>query len=133
MVVADMAQRLRTWVIGAVLIVIGVLVGYALPRSSVSPSSDAGTVTAVRGTVVSATSKIVFKPKKAKAALVTYTLKNPTPWQATSGGVWHSSGQPTCLRPGSTTPVKATLGVISVSAVGSAPGGPTVVWIECYS
>jgi hypothetical protein len=80
-----MAQRLRTWVIGAVLIVIGVLVGYALPRSSVSPSSDAGTVTAVRGTVVSATSKIVFKPKKAKAALVTYTSGIPAVSRPASG------------------------------------------------
>jgi hypothetical protein len=132
MAVADMTQRLRTWFIGGVLVVIGVLVGYALPQNSVSPASQAGTVTAVHGAVSSAKASIEFKGKGIKGT-VTYPLDDPTPWQATANGPWHSSGQPSCLVPGSNTPVKATLGVISVHQDGSAPGGSMIVWVKCYS
>ncbi len=121
-----MTQRLRTWLIGAVLIVIGVFVGYALPQNSASPKSEIGTVTAVHGTPGSDGTKFDFQAKGIKGT-TTYTLEDPTPWQGTSGGPWHGTGQAPCLAPGA----KATVGVVSVDAVGSAPGNPTVVWIEC--
>jgi hypothetical protein len=131
MVVADMAQQLRTWLIWAVLVVIGVLVGHALPDSSVSPDSEAGTITAVHGQLGSPKASLEFKAKGAKTT-TSYALVDPTPWQAASGGNWHGGGQPSCLQPTSTKPVKATIGVITVHGVGSAPGGPMVVWVECY-
>jgi hypothetical protein len=127
-----MQQRMRGWLIGAVLIVVGVLVGYALPQNSVSPKSEVGNVMSVHGSVGSASAGIDFKTKGV-AGLVHYKLEDPTPWQAKPNGAWHNSGQPSCLVPDSTTPTKVTLGVISVHPVGSAPGNPMVVWIECYA
>jgi len=127
-----MQQRLRTWLVGAVLIVVGVVVGYALPQNSVSPKSEVGNVTSVHGGIGSANAGFEFKTKGV-TGLVHYTLEDPTPWQARPNGTWRTSGQPSCLRPGSTTPVKVTLGVISVHSVGSAPGNSMAVWIECYA
>jgi hypothetical protein len=131
MVVADMAQRLQSWLIWAVLLVIGVLVGHALPDSSVSPDSEAGTITAVHGRIGSPKASLDFKAKGGKGT-ASYALVDPTPWQATSGGKWHSGGQPSCLKPTSNKPAKATIGVVTVHGVGSAPGGSMVVWVECY-
>lgn len=127
-----MQQRVRTWLVGAVLIVIGVLVGYVLPQNSVSPKSEVGKVTSVHGSVGSAGAGFEFKTKGV-TGLVHYTLEDPTPWQAKPNGAWHKSGQPSCLVPGSKTPTRVTLGVISVHSVGSAPGNPMVVWIECFA
>ncbi|HET9897506.1 MAG TPA: hypothetical protein VFQ44_21450 [Streptosporangiaceae bacterium] len=122
-----MTQRLRTWFIGAVLVVIGVFVGYALPQNAVSPKSEIGTVTSVHGALGSDGANFTFKAQGVKGTTI-YTLEDPTPWQATSSGPWHANGQAPCLTPGA----RATVGVISVHPVGSAPGNPTVVWIECY-
>ena len=127
-----MQQRARTWLIGAVLIVVGVLVGYALPQNTVSPKSEVGFIMSVHGSIASASAGIEFKTKSVQG-LVYYSLEDPTPWQAQPNGTWHKSGQPSCLVPGAITPVKVTLGVISVHPVGSAPGNPMVVWIECYA
>ena len=44
-----MTQRLRPYLIGAVLIIVGVIVGYSLPSNSVSPKSEIGVVQVVRG------------------------------------------------------------------------------------
>jgi hypothetical protein len=122
-----MTQRLRGWLVGAVLIVVGVLVGYALPQSTASPKSEIGTVTKVNGVVGSTGSSLVFKVK-GQQGTISYPMQDQVPWQDKSGGTWHSTSEPSCLVPGA----KVTLGVISVHAVGSAPGGPMVVWVECY-
>lgn len=127
-----MQQRARGWLIGAVLIVLGVFVGYAWPQNNVSPKSEVGSVTSVTGNIGSAGAGFEFKTKGVPG-LVHYTLEDPTPWQAKLNGTWHMTGQPPCLVADSKTPVKVTLGVISVHPVGSAPGNPMVVWIECYA
>jgi hypothetical protein len=127
-----MQQRMRTWLVGAVFIVVGVLVGYALPQNSVSPKSEVGKIMSVTGSIGSTGAGIEFKTKGV-TGLVHFALEDPTPWQAKPSGAWHSTGQPSCLAPDSKTPVKVTLGVISVHPVGSAPGNPMVVWIECYA
>ena len=127
-----MQQRMRTWLVGAVLIVVGVLVGYALPQNAVSPKSEIGWVMSVHGSIGSAGASFEFKTKGV-TGFVHYTLEDPTPWQANPKGAWHNSGQPSCLVPDSNSPVKVTLGVISVHPVGSAPGNPMAVWIECYA
>lgn len=123
-----MQARLRTWLIGAALIALGALVGYALPQNTVSPKSEPGTVMLMHGHLGAPGARFEFKASGKGNAAVTYPLEDPTPWQATSGGAWHTQGQAPCLAPGA----KATVGVINVHAVGSAPGHPTVVWIECY-
>lgn len=127
-----MQQRLRGWLVGAVFVAIGVLVGYLLPQNAASPRSEVGKVMSVGAGIGSSGAGFDFKAKGA-SGLVHYTLEDPTPWQASPNGRWHSTGQPACLTPGSKTPVTVTLGVISVHPVGSAPGNPMVVWIQCFA
>lgn len=123
-----MTGRLRNWFIGAVLVVVGVLVGYALPQHTASPSSEVGTVMKVHGVVGDQGSTLLFKVK-GKSGTVSYPTQDRIPWQAKSGGTWLHSTEPSCLVPGT----KVTLGVISVHQDGSAPGGSMIVWVECYS
>jgi hypothetical protein len=123
-----MTARLRTWLIGAALIVVGVIVGYALPQNSVAPKSEAGTVLSVKGHLGNPTASLRFKPTGATGP-VTYPLDSPTPWQPKSGATWNTSGTPACLTPGS----KVTLGVINVDGVGSAPSGERIIWVECFT
>jgi hypothetical protein len=110
---------------------IGGAIGYALPQHTASPSSAVGTVTFVSKDQGGSGVQFTFKPNGATKT-VNYTLENPTPWQQQANGSWHANGQPSCLVPGSTKPSKVTLGVVTISSVGSAPGGPVVVWVECY-
>jgi hypothetical protein len=127
----DVTQRARRWGVGLLMLGIGAAIGYALPQSNASPRTATGTVTFVSKDAGGSGVQFAFKPKGA-TSVVNYTLENPTPWQQQANGSWHSNGQPPCLVPGSTTPTPVTLGVVSVSSVGTAPGGPMVVWVECY-
>ncbi len=122
-----MTQRLRNWLIGAVLVVVGVLVGYALPQHTASPKSETGTITQVRGAMGGKGATLVFK-EKGQRGTVSFPMQDPIPWQANSSGGWHGSGQPSCLASGT----KVTLGVITVHSNGSTPGGPMIVWVKCY-
>jgi len=124
----DLLQRGRRYLVGAVMVVIGGVVGYALPRSTAQPATQPGTVTAVRGDNGTVTS-IVFKPRNGTAQ--TLRLGNPTPWRTSSGGPWHT-GRPACLDPGSAKPVLVTLGVVDLDSAGTPANGPMVVWVGCY-
>ena len=126
----DFAQRGKRWAVGLLMLVIGGAIGYALPQSTASPNSEAGTVTSVSKNQGSAGIQFTFMPNGA-AKTVSYTLESPTPWQQQPSGSWRN-GQPSCLIPGSTKQSKVTLGVVTISSVGSAPGGSVVVWVECY-
>jgi hypothetical protein len=126
----DVMQRARRLTVGVVMLVVGGVVGYALPQSNASPSSETGSVTSVGNVTTDAGLRFSFTPAKGKPQIL--RLQNPTPWQKTASGQWLSKGQPSCLIAGSTTPVKVTLGIVTAEAVGSAPGGPIVVWVECY-
>lgn len=126
----DMMQRARRLTVGFVMLVLGGVVGYALPQSNASPSSETGSVTSVGNTTTDAGLRFSFTATKGKPQSL--RLQDATPWQKTSSGRWYSKGQPSCLIAGSTTPVKVTLGVVTARPVGSAPGRPIVVWVECY-
>ncbi len=129
MAVADMTQRLRPYLIGAVLLVVGVIVGYSLPSNSVSPKSEIGVVKVVRGSMGGEDANFTFKQTGVKTKPVRYFIEDPTPWQAKSGGPWDHHGEPACLKPGA----KVTIGVVNVRPVGAAQGKSMVVWVECYS
>jgi hypothetical protein len=129
MAVADMTQRLRPYLIGAVLLIAGVIVGYSLPSNSVSPKSEIGIVKVVSGSVSGENANFTFKPDGVKTKLARYFLEDPTPWQAKSGAPWNHHGEPACLKPGSAV----TIGVVNVRPVARAPGKSMVVWVECYS
>ncbi len=126
----DVMQRARRLTVGAVMLVIGGVVGYALPQSNASPSSETGSVTSVGNVTTDAGLRFSFTPAKGKPQIL--RLQNATPWQPTASGRWLATGQPSCLKAGSTKPVKVTLGIVTARAVGSAPGRPIVVWVECY-
>jgi len=127
----DIAQRGKRWGVGLLMLAIGGVIGYALPQNTASPKSLGGTVTFVSKDVGKSGVQFTFKPDGTTKA-TSYTLENPTPWQQQRNGSWQANGQPSCLVPGSTKPSRVTLGVVTVSSVGSAPGGPMIVWVECY-
>jgi hypothetical protein len=129
MAVAGMTQRLRPYLIGAVLLVVGVIVGFSLPSNSVSPKSEIGVVKAVSGNMSAENANFTFKQKGPKTKPVRYFLEDPTPWQAKSGAKWDHHGQPACLKPGATV----TIGVVNVKPVSPAQGKLLVAWVECYS
>jgi hypothetical protein len=127
----DITKRGQRWAVGLLMLAIGAAIGYALPQSTASPKSVVGTVISVGKDAGGGGVPFVFKPD-GSTKTVSYMYENPTPWLPQPSGTWKSNGQPSCLVPGSTKPVRATLGVVTVSSVSSAPGGPLVVWIECY-
>lgn len=126
----DVMQRARRLTVGVVMLVLGGVVGYALPQSSASPSSEIGLVTSVGNATTDAGLRFSFTATKGKPQNLRF--QDATPWQATASGRWYYTGRPACLRPGTTGRVKVTLGIVTAQAVGSAPGGPLVVWVECY-
>ena len=126
----EFMQRGRRVVVGAVMLVLGGVVGYALPQSNASPASDSGKVTSVGNTTKDAGTPFDFQPTKGPRESL--LLQDGTPWQDTPAGLWHKKGLPTCIVPGPTTPMKATLGIVTARSVGSAPGRSIVVWVECY-
>jgi hypothetical protein len=124
-------QRGRRLVVGAVMLGVGGVVGYALPQSNASPDSETGSVVSVGNVIKDAGVRFDFRP--AKGTRQSFRLQEATPWQDKPSGHWHATGLPSCLVPGSTKPVKVTLGVVTARPVGSAPGRPVVVWVECYT
>ena len=126
----DVMQRARRLTVGAVMLVLGGVVGYALPQSNASPSSESGSITSVGNTTTDAGLRFSFTATKGKPQNLRF--QDATPWQKTASGRWFYKGRPTCLVPGTTGSVKVTLGIVTARAVGSAPGGPIVVWVECY-
>lgn len=126
----EFMQRGRRLLVGAVMLVLGGVVGYALPHSNASPSSLTGSVRSVGNSIKDAGVAFEFKPTKDPQK--GFVLQSGTPWQDNPSGPWHSKGLPSCIVPGTTTPTKATLGIITASSVGSAPSRPIVVWVACY-
>jgi hypothetical protein len=125
----EFMQRGRRMLVGAVMLVLGGVVGYTLPQSNASPTSQTGSVISVGNATKDA--GILFDFKPAKGPKESFRLQDATPWQARPSGPWHHRGQPACIVPGSTTPTKATLGIVTARSVGSAPGRPIIVWVEC--
>lgn len=124
---ADVKQRGRSWLIGVALIVVGVLVGQAIPRDTAAPAAESGTLTsATKGACGSGTA-IVFQYKGSRQ---TFTLGDRTPWQD-KPGVWHPGGLPSCMTPSARTPSHITIGVVNVQSTGTLAGGLLVVWIRC--
>jgi hypothetical protein len=130
MAVADMQARLRTYIVGAALIVLGVLVGYLLPQNSVTPKSETGVVMSERGSTSKSAAVFTFKTKGLTPNPL-YTIEDPIQWQRKKNGPWSDRGLPSCLTQGS----KVTIGVISVRPVSSEPANSSsmVVWVECYT
>jgi len=156
---ADLQKRGRSLAVNGLLIGLGVVVGYALPQNSVSPTSDTGIVTSAAAGGGGIT--FSFTPKSGPKETLRYL--GSTPWQAKPSGRWSTSGMPSCLlpsvvaasvtkpsgkpaagrsrsataSPGASSPAtgpadRVTIGVVNVTSVGSAPGGHVIAWVECY-
>ena len=128
--VSDVTQRARTWLIWAVLVVVGVVVGQALPQNTATPKAESGTVTAVNATATGTT--FVFRPVVGTKVGTQQSLGllNSTAWQSKPGD-WHTGGLPSCmsLKPHQTHHLM--LGVVAVKGTGTLPDETLVVWVKC--
>lgn len=130
MAMADLQKRGRSYLVSLTLIGLGVVVGYALPESTVSPKSEIGTIMSSAAKSTGPTTSFVFKPKTGTRE--TFRFINSTPWQATSSGKWQHLGVPPCLTSPSGKPNSVTIGVVNIHSVDQAPGEMMVAWVECY-
>jgi hypothetical protein len=128
----DFMQRSRRLFIGAVMLVLGGVVGYALPQNNASPNSESGQILAVGDAIQNSGLWFTFMPKTNGPDL-RFRLQYATAWKSSSTDEWHYAGLPTCMVPGSTMPEPATLGMVSIRGSGSAPDRKIIVWVECYT
>ncbi len=128
----EFMQRGRRLVVGAVMLVLGGVVGFALPHSNASPSSQKGSITSVGNAAPDASLRFVFKPAKGSGS-ETFLLQPATPWQKSPTSRWVTKGLPSCLIPGAPAKTQVTLGVVNTSKVGNADGRSIVVWVQCYT
>ncbi|MGN6792259.1 MAG: hypothetical protein ACTHJW_07685 [Streptosporangiaceae bacterium] len=127
----EFMQRGRRFIVGIVMLGLGGVIGFALPKSSASPRAETGTLTSVDNATQNAGMHFAVKVKKV-AEPEHLRWQDATPWQDKSGQ-WHSKGTPTCLVSGLTTPTKVTVGLVDVASANSAPGRTVVVWMKCYT
>ncbi|MDR2986217.1 MAG: hypothetical protein LBV34_15385 [Nocardiopsaceae bacterium] len=123
-------QRGRRFVVGVVMLGLGGVIGFALPKSSAAPRVETGTITSVNNATQNAGIHFAVKVKKVDQP-EQFWWRDATPWRDKTGQ-WHREGRPACLIPGSTAAVKVTVGLVDVAAANSAPGGTVVVWLKCY-
>ncbi|MGI9006545.1 MAG: hypothetical protein ACR2FU_10170 [Streptosporangiaceae bacterium] len=126
----EFMQRGRRLVVGVVMLLVGGVVGFALPHSNASPSSQKGSILSVGNATTNAGMTFEFRPVKGKTE--TFRWQPATPWQKTPASHWKFKGKPWCLVAGNTAAMPATVGVVNVAGTGSAPGRSVVVWVECY-
>jgi len=124
-------QRGRRLVVGVVMLGLGGVIGYVIPKSDAAPRAETGTIKSVdnatrnAGILFAITVKKTAKPER-------FRWQEATPWRDKKGR-WHQKGRPACLIPGSTSPLKVTVGVVDAQEAHSAPGRTVVVWVKCYS
>src|SRR5258708_33283433 len=125
MAMAELRKLGRSWLIGVTLIAVGAVVGYALPQNTVSPKSEVGLVTSASPAPAGdGTATIVsFTPRGGTRQ--TLLINDFTPWQGKQSGPWSHVSEAPCLS-SSATPDRVTLGMVTIHAVGSAPGGTVV-------
>src|SRR5690349_12585699 len=99
----EFMQRGRRFLVGVVMLGLGGVIGYALPKSSATPKVETGTIASVDNTTKNAgihfsvNVKNVAKPQP-------FRWQEATPWQDTAGH-WHHKGTPACLVPAATKPL----------------------------
>jgi hypothetical protein len=126
----EFMQRGRRFVVGIVMLGLGGVIGYALPKTSAAPRAETGTITSVDNATTNA--GILFEVKLKKVSQPQhFRWQDGAPW-LDKHGHWHDKGRPTCLVPGSTAPAKVTVGAVDVQSGNSAPGRTVVIWVKCY-
>src|ERR1017187_3450783 len=125
---SDRQQTGRTRLIGAVLLVAGVVGGQAIPQSTATPKAESGAVSTV--TAVATGTTFVFRPDT--GAPQHLVLLNNTFWQIKPGD-WHTGGLPSCMSLKPHQSQHLMLGVVSVKGTGTLPDETMVVWVKCES
>ncbi len=128
---SSLQTRGRSWLVSGVLLAAGVVVGYALPQSTVSPMSETGTVSPAPAKKGVPGTMFVFTAKS--GGKQTFSFLPSTPWQLTKSAEWNWTGTPPCLTKQNGTSGKITIGVVNIHPVGAAPGRTMVAWVECYA
>jgi hypothetical protein len=117
----DVMQRSRRLFTGAVMLLIGGVIGFALPHHTALTQSETGTVSSVAAGRNGAATTFTFTPVGGQPV----RLWAPTVWQATPTGAWHKTGLAPCLAAGKTI----TIGIVNTSS--SAPGNWVVTSVTC--
>jgi hypothetical protein len=126
----EFMQRGRRLVVGIVMLGLGGVIGYAVPKSNAAPTAQTGTIKSVDNATTNA--GILFKVKAHKVhGLQQFRWQDGTPWRD-SKGHWHDKGRPDCLIPGSPAPAKITVGAVDVQAASDARARTVLVWVKCY-
>lgn len=126
----EFMQRGRRVVVGVVMLGLGGVIGYAIPKTNAAPKAETGTIKSVDNATTDA--GILFKVKVHKVHdLQQFRWQDGTPWRDSKGN-WHGKGTPDCLIPGSIKPAKITVGAVDAQSASNAPGRTVVVWVKCY-
>jgi len=123
-------QRGRRFLIGLVMLGVGGMIGYAIPKSNAAPKAETGTISAVDNATAHA--GILFRIKVHQAGdPEQFRWQDGTPWRDKAGR-WHDKGTPGCLVPGTATGARITVGVVDAQSASNAPARTVVVWVKCY-
>jgi len=108
------------------LVGIGVVIGTVRVGSTAAPQVMSGKVTEVgiEGNEFAFVQIGSHSP-------TSYGLSSTIQWRDAQGS-WSDSSPIACMRPLSSGQA-VTLGVVTVKPTNNAPGGPSVVWLECIS
>jgi len=128
----DFMQRSRRLGVGAVMLVLGGIVGYAWPQHTTSQNSERGQILAVGNAIPNEGPWFTFSPAT-NGPVQRFRLQFATAWKGSPSDSWHYTGLPTCMVPGSTMPQPATLGVVTEAGSKAVPTDKVIIWVECYS
>ncbi len=103
------------------MLVVGGVIGYALPHHMAFAQSQTGTVSSVTVGKNGGATTFTFTRTSGQPVRVWA----PADWQATPTGAWHTTGLAPCLAAGK----KVTLGLVNTSS--SAPSSWVVTSVTC--
>jgi hypothetical protein len=106
------------------LVALGFLLGTTRASSTASPQVISGTVTRV-----GIDGNEFALVQSGSRSVTSYGLSSVVQWRDRQGS-WSDSSPIACMRP-SSSGQDVTLGVVTVNPTNNAPGGPSVVWLEC--
>ncbi|MHB1431167.1 MAG: hypothetical protein ACYCVZ_03495 [Streptosporangiaceae bacterium] len=106
-----------------VVLAIGFVAGFEVPRGGISPVVETGTVRLV------GQDGSEFLVRLSGGVTKSYAL-GPVLWYSPANQSWNDGSRPACMTPLSHGQ-RITFGVVNVSPVGDAPGGPVVTWVKC--
>ena len=139
--IAASAQVARRWlhrrsgrIVSTVLLLaasigVGMRIGVAIPRSTVTPQTVSGAVTFVGPDNGGSPPQFTFRFDSGATEIL--VLPDSIPWEIGSSAGWHLGGRPPCMSAFSHGRRRVTLGIVNVASGGYSGVGPLVVWVRC--